>query len=158
MKLLKQRRNMKNFWLERKQDKKPFVKLRSSYGTTLEFVDLSHQIQHNNHYKEYERLKALPDDAFDFESKEEYKGIQFRTSSGHNFVMTDDYQDFDLNSEPEPEKVTWPHIYGFKTPDKHTIGNINEDEPAYTKRWKRMEITSSMGATLIIKDNQPKEN
>lgn len=49
---------MKNFWLEKKEARtKPFVKLRSAYGTSLEFVDLSQVSSAGGRYKEYARLK-----------------------------------------------------------------------------------------------------
>lgn len=50
--------------------------------------------------------------------------------------------------------VDYPEICWWKTPEKHTIGYINEEEPPKcTNRWKRLEIFSSPGTSLIMKDD-----
>lgn len=152
---------MKNFWLERKQTQSKFIQLKSSYGITIrmvdqnEFIDLSQIKGSNSSYKEYEKIKETWESAlelFAFESKGE-------PLPPWNI---DNYQGFDPDEEqPVPEKTTYPEIYGFKTPEKHTIGYINEDEPpVYTKCWKRTEIHSGSGF-LIMKDeinNQRRNN
>jgi len=139
---------MKNFWLEKKQARtngtdKSYIQIKSSYGSHLELVDLSGQIQHNSRYKEYARLEDSWErslEPFDFESKEKHRGINLLTRSGHYFEMNDE--------------STYPEIYGFKTPEKHTTSYTNEeDPPKITNRWKRVEIMSNMGTFIIMKDD-----
>lgn len=52
----------------------------------------------------------------------------------------------------EDAMVTYPLIYGFKTPEKHAFKFVDGD--ASEKRWKRVEISSAMGGSLIIKDDK----
>lgn len=72
---------------------------------------------------------------------------------------TENYNGFDLSSivdfatNPEAQKlITYPHIYGFKTPEKHTIKMVDGD-PKCNRKWKRFEIMSSCGNWLMLKDD-----
>ena len=59
----------------------------------------------------------------------------------------------DFDSNPEAQKsLTYPHIYGFKTPEKHMFKMVDGD-PSCDRRWKRLEILSSCGNWLIFKDD-----
>lgn len=50
--------------------------------------------------------------------------------AGAVYSKSNNYQGLDIDGEqPAPEKITCPKIYGFKTPEKHTIGYINEEDP-----------------------------
>ena len=106
-------------------------------------------------------------------------GVSLMTRSGHIIVMDDEshsispwsnaYEGFDFDAPPEKqEPVPWPKIYGWKTPDKHTIKaddkfitlrssygvslQMKDEEPKCEKRWKRIEIHSNMGTSLIMKE------
>lgn len=72
---------------------------------------------------------------------------------------TESMNGFDLNSivdfdaNPEAQKMlTYPHIYGFKTPEKHMFKMVDGDASC-DRRWKRLEILSSCGNWLIFKDD-----
>lgn len=72
---------------------------------------------------------------------------------------TENYNGFDLNSivdfssNPEAQKLmTYPHIYGFKTPEKHMIKMVDGD-PKCNRRWKRFEIMSGGGNWIMLKDD-----
>lgn len=72
---------------------------------------------------------------------------------------TESYNGFDLSSivdfadNPEAQKrITYPHIYGFKTPEKHMIKMVDGD-PKCNRRWKRFEIMSSCGNWIMLKDD-----
>lgn len=72
---------------------------------------------------------------------------------------TENYNGFDLNSikdfaeNPEAQKlITYPNIYGFKTPEKHTIKMVDGD-PRCNRKWKRFEIMSSCGNWIMLKDD-----
>lgn len=73
---------------------------------------------------------------------------------------TDNYQGFDVDSGNEKEDIinaqikvmTYPHIYGFKTPQKHMLKMDDGDYKCH-HRWKRMELQSSCGNYMILKDD-----
>ena len=72
---------------------------------------------------------------------------------------TESYNGFDLSSivdfanQPEAQKrITYPNIYGFKTPEKHMVKMVDGD-PKCNRRWKRMEIMSSCGNWIMLKDD-----
>ncbi len=72
---------------------------------------------------------------------------------------TESYNGFDLNSvvdfdsNPEAQKrITYPNIYGFKTPEKHMVKMVDGDAKC-NRRWKRMEIMSSTGNWMMFKDD-----
>ena len=71
----------------------------------------------------------------------------------------ENYNGFDLSSlvdfanDPEAQKlITYPHIYGFRTPEKHTIKMVDGD-PRCARKWKRFEILSSCGNWIMLKDD-----
>ena len=72
---------------------------------------------------------------------------------------TESYNGFDLNSivdfssDPAAQKrITYPNIYGFKTPEKHMVKMVDGD-PKCNRRWKRLEIMSSCGNWMMFKDD-----
>lgn len=72
---------------------------------------------------------------------------------------TESYNGYDLSSivdfaeSPEAQKrITYPNIYGFKTPEKHMIKMVDGDAKC-NRRWKRMEIMSSTGNWMMFKDD-----
>lgn len=72
---------------------------------------------------------------------------------------TESYNGFDLTSvvdytdTPEAQKlITYPNIYGFKTPEKHMIKMVDGD-PRCNRKWKRLEIMSSCGNWMMFKDD-----
>jgi len=72
---------------------------------------------------------------------------------------TENYNGFDIDSiadfENDPDaqrKITTPNIYGEVTPQKHTIKRVDGD-PKCNYRDKRLEILSSCGNLIILKDD-----
>lgn len=72
---------------------------------------------------------------------------------------TENANGYDLNSisdfddHPEAQKrITYPHIYGFKTPEKHML-KFSDGDAKCDRRWKRIELLSSCGNWLIFKDD-----
>lgn len=52
----------------------------------------------------------------------------------------------------EQKKLTYPNIYGFKTPEKHMLKMVDGDAKC-DRRWKRLELLSGCGNWLIFKDD-----
>jgi hypothetical protein len=72
---------------------------------------------------------------------------------------TENYHTYDIDSirdfEDNPnarEQRTNPHVYGWKTPEKHMI-KMDDGDPRCFHRWKRMELQSSLGHRLLFKDD-----
>lgn len=73
---------------------------------------------------------------------------------------TESYQGMDLDSTTATESVinaqlknmTYPHIYGWKTPQKHMI-KMDDGDYKCNHRWKRFEIQSSAGGYMVFKDD-----
>lgn len=72
---------------------------------------------------------------------------------------TESYNGYDLNTivdfstDPEAQKrITYPNIYGFKTPEKHMFKMVDGDAKC-NRRWKRLEIMSSCGNWIMMKDD-----
>lgn len=72
---------------------------------------------------------------------------------------TENYNGYDLSSQvdfaenPEAQKlITYPNIFGFKTPEKHYIKMVDGD-PKCNRKWKRFEIMSSCGNWIMLKDD-----
>ena len=49
-------------------------------------------------------------------------------------------------------KMSYPHIYGFKTPQKHMF-KLDDGDYKCNHRWKRVEIMTGCGNWLIFKDD-----
>lgn len=72
---------------------------------------------------------------------------------------TDNYQGYDFDSSVDTNLIpgaaintTYPHIYGWKTPEKHLF-RADDGDPKCNRRWKRLEIMSSMGHYFLMKDD-----
>lgn len=73
---------------------------------------------------------------------------------------TENYNGYDIDSisefENDPEarnKITYPNIYGWKTPQKHMIKMVDGNYKC-NFRWQRLEIKSAQGNHLIFKDDR----
>ena len=69
----------------------------------------------------------------------------------YNGYDTDTFADFENNSDAV-KKITYPNIYGWKTPQKHMQKNVDGDYKCNHK-FKRMEWLSSCGNWMIFKDD-----
>lgn len=72
---------------------------------------------------------------------------------------TESYNGSDIDSieefsnDPEEQKrITYPNIYGFKTPEKHMIKMVDGNAKC-NRRWKRLEVQSGCGNVLLLKDD-----
>lgn len=72
---------------------------------------------------------------------------------------TENYNGYDIDSLEEVEndinaqkRITFPNIYGFKTPEKHMMKMVDGDAKC-NRRWKRLEIMSGNGNWMIFKDD-----
>ncbi len=72
---------------------------------------------------------------------------------------TESYNGFDITSIEDINKnpfllesMTFPNIYGFKTPEKHMIKMVDGDAKC-NRKWKRIEIMSGCGNWMIMKDD-----
>lgn len=70
------------------------------------------------------------------------------SSNGYDY---DSIQDFENNPEAR-RKITYPNIYGLKTPQKHYIKLVDGDYKCNHK-FKRLELGSSCGNWMIFKDD-----
>jgi hypothetical protein len=72
---------------------------------------------------------------------------------------TESYNGYDVTSIDEIaqysdliKKMTYPNIYGFKTPEKHMVKMVDGDAQC-NRKWKRLEIMSGNGNWLMFKDD-----
>lgn len=72
---------------------------------------------------------------------------------------TESYNGFDITSPVDLEtfpdaakRMTYPNIFGFKTPEKHMMKMVDGDARC-NRKWKRIEIMSGNGNWLIMKDD-----
>jgi hypothetical protein len=72
---------------------------------------------------------------------------------------TENYNGFDTDSQREFEndaqaqqKITYPNIYGFKTPEKHMLKLVDGDAKC-NRRFKRIELLSGGGNWMMMKDD-----
>ena len=72
---------------------------------------------------------------------------------------TESYNGFDITSIEDInrnpyllESMTFPNIYGFKTPQKHMVKMVDGDAKC-NRKWKRLEIMSGCGNWMIMKDD-----
>jgi len=72
---------------------------------------------------------------------------------------TESYNGFDITSVQDLEtspaaakRITYPNIYGFKTPEKHMMKMVDGDAKC-NRKWKRLEIMSGNGNWMIFKDD-----
>jgi hypothetical protein len=60
--------------------------------------------------------------------------------------------DFEKNEDAQ-NKITYPNIYGWKTPQKHMIKMVDGNYKC-NFRWQRLEIKSAQGNHIILKDDR----
>lgn len=72
---------------------------------------------------------------------------------------TENYNGFDIDSQAEfdndpaaQEKITYPNVYGFKTPEKHMVKMVDGNARC-NRRFKRMEWQSGCGNYGVFKDD-----
>lgn len=59
----------------------------------------------------------------------------------------------DIDKDPDAQqKITYPNIYGWKTPGKHYIKMVDGDYRC-NNRWSRFELMSKTGHCIIMKDD-----
>ena len=73
---------------------------------------------------------------------------------------TENYNGFDIDSLADfasdtnaQNDITYPNIYGWKTPQKHMIKMVDGNYKC-NHRWQRLEIKSAQGNHLIFKDDR----
>lgn len=72
---------------------------------------------------------------------------------------TENYNGFNLDTTKEfltdftaQNALTYPNIYGFKTPEKHMLKLVDGNAKC-NRRWKRIELMSGCGNWMIFKDD-----
>lgn len=73
-------------------------------------------------------------------------------TENYNGIDIDSVSEFDNDSEAK-NKITYPNIYGWKTPQKHLIKMVDGNYKC-NLRWQRLEIKSAQGNHLIFKDDR----
>jgi len=94
---------------------------------------------HDGHRKGYLVSANDGSQCFPQWNTENYNGIDY------------DRPDFDEDALAK-KKVTYPHIYGFKTPQKHMLKMVDGNYKC-GNRYKRIEIQSSLNNWMIFKDD-----
>jgi hypothetical protein len=72
-------------------------------------------------------------------------------TENYNSLDIDQLTDF-VDDPEEQRNVTYPHIYGFKTPEKHMLKMVDGNAKC-NRRWKRMEMQSGDGNWMMFKDD-----
>lgn len=72
-------------------------------------------------------------------------------TENYNSKDFDDERHF-TNNTLDQMRVTFPNIYGFKTPEKHMMKMVDGNAKC-NRRWKRLEIMSSCGNWMCFKDD-----
>lgn len=71
-----------------------------------------------------------------------------------NYNGYDVYSQLDFENNPDAQtKITYPNIYGWKTPQKHMIKMVDGNYKC-NFRWQRLEIKSAQGNHIILKDDR----
>ena len=73
-------------------------------------------------------------------------------TENYNGKDIDSIMDFEEDAEAKT-KITYPNIYGWKTPQKHMIKMVDGNYKC-NFRWQRLEIKSAQGNHLIFKDDR----
>ena len=73
-------------------------------------------------------------------------------TENYNGLDIDSAIDFALD-EDAWNKLTYPNIYGWKTPQKHMIKMVDGNYKC-NFRWQRLEIKSAQGNHIILKDDR----
>jgi hypothetical protein len=73
-------------------------------------------------------------------------------TENYNGFDIDSIYDFTLDAQAKND-ITYPNIYGWKTPQKHMIKMVDGNYKC-NFRWQRLEIKSAQGNHLIFKDDR----
>ena len=73
-------------------------------------------------------------------------------TENYNGNDIDSILDFERDANAK-DKITYPNIYGWKTPQKHMIKMVDGNYKC-NFRWQRMEIKSAQGNHIILKDDR----
>jgi len=82
---------------------------------------------------------------------DEHQSLPPWNTENYNSLDIDRLEEF-TKDENEQLKVTFPHIYGFKTPEKHMLKMVDGNAKC-NRRWKRLELMSGCGNWMIFKDD-----
>lgn len=72
-------------------------------------------------------------------------------TSNYNGLDIDSIAEFENDPEAQ-DKITYPHIYGFKTPQKHMV-QLDDGNYKCNHRWSKMMFKSGGGNHFIMKDD-----
>jgi hypothetical protein len=73
-------------------------------------------------------------------------------TENYNGKDIDSLTDYENDSQAQ-KKITIPHIYGFKTVDKHML-KMDDGDPKCARRWKHLELMSGDGGGwMCFKDD-----
>lgn len=73
-------------------------------------------------------------------------------TENYNGIDVNSQLDFDRNPQSQ-DIITYPNIYGWKTPQKHMVKMVDGNYKC-NFRWQRLEIKSAQGNHLIFKDDK----
>ena len=73
-------------------------------------------------------------------------------TENYNGKDIDSIEEFEQNPEAQND-ITYPHIYGWKTPQKHMIKMVDGNYKC-NFRWQRMELKSAQGNHILLKDDR----
>ena len=74
-------------------------------------------------------------------------------TENYNGQDIDSIIDFERDEDGGKDKITYPNIYGWKTPQKHMIKMVDGNYKC-NHRWQRMELKSAQGNHIILKDDR----
>jgi hypothetical protein len=105
---------------------------------------------------------SIPMEEYNFLYQDRRNGYLCGPNNGTQLLPpwnTESYNGFDItsindinNSPALLQRMTFPNIYGFKTPEKHMIKMVDGDAKC-NRKWKRIEIMSGCGNWMIMKDD-----
>ena len=72
-------------------------------------------------------------------------------TESYNTYDPDERSNFQEDTQAQ-RRITYPNIYGFKTPEKHMVKMVDGNAKC-NRRWKRMELMSGCGNWMIMKDD-----
>jgi hypothetical protein len=72
-------------------------------------------------------------------------------TTNYNYPDIDDISEF--RDDPDAQiRITYPHMYGFKSPMKHFL-LLDDGNYKCNHRWSRVEMQTGAGGTLLFKDD-----
>ena len=100
---------------------------------------------------EYEKLFEGKRDGYFIGKKDGSQNLPPFNTANYNGKDIDSITEFDDDPEAQ-QKITYPHIYGCKTPQKHMWVFVDGNYKC-NNRWSRVELMSGGGGCLIFKDD-----